>query len=502
MSEDERLRRQEYKRNRKKWILIQSIALALILAFALTSFLVYNKMNETYYIEYTESGNVDYKVNLKENDFFEEDHLGPNQSYVSSLIENIVADFNYKLQMDHAGVGFDYSYWVDAKLVISNKDSGDNIYAPTYTLLPETKASVKDRDSFNIGTSINIDYNKYNKIANDFITVYDLKHATSMLVVTMNVKVLSTCDQFADANNENTYFTSLNIPLTEANFSMYTTSSNTENQSKVLACTNGVNQSVFFVLSIVFACIALLQTILLIVFVFITRNEDVNYTNKVRKIVSAYRSFIQQIEGQFDVTGYQVVAVKTFKEMLNIRDTIQSPILMFENIDQTLTEFLIPTNTKILYTYEIKVDNYDYIYGINQEEEEVVIMNDEIPEEEINEALATPDVILEDTDYVEDQDVDTDNGVEVVGVVWPEKAKRNKVYRYDPNGEVFEKGDIVLVPTMDRAKNREVIRKAAIAHANHKIDPATLNHPLKKVVGVIRHHVESVLSTAPNMDKN
>ena len=36
MSEAERLRRQEYKRNRKKWILIQTVALILVGAFALT----------------------------------------------------------------------------------------------------------------------------------------------------------------------------------------------------------------------------------------------------------------------------------------------------------------------------------------------------------------------------------------------------------------------------------------------------------------------------------
>ena len=71
MSEDERKQRQEYKRKRKKWILIQAIALILVATFALTFFVVYDRMNRTYYIEYTENGSVDYKVNLKENNVFE-----------------------------------------------------------------------------------------------------------------------------------------------------------------------------------------------------------------------------------------------------------------------------------------------------------------------------------------------------------------------------------------------------------------------------------------------
>ena len=53
----------------------------------------------------------------------------------------------------------------------------------------------------------------------------------------------------------------------------------------------------------------------------------------------------------------------TFVDMLTIRDTIQSPILMYENEDQTMTRFFIPTNTKMLYVYEIKVENYEEIYN-------------------------------------------------------------------------------------------------------------------------------------------
>ena len=41
--------------------------------------------------------------------------------------------------------------------------------------------------------------------------------------------------------------------------------------------------------------------------------------------------------------------------MLEIRDTIKQPILMKENEDKTGAYFLIPSNTKILYVYRIKI---------------------------------------------------------------------------------------------------------------------------------------------------
>ena len=40
--------------------------------------------------------------------------------------------------------------------------------------------------------------------------------------------------------------------------------------------------------------------------------------------------------------------------MLEIRDTIQQPILMVENKDKTGVHFIIPSNTKILYAYSLK----------------------------------------------------------------------------------------------------------------------------------------------------
>ena len=526
MSEAERLRRQEYKRNRKKWMFIQAVAIAVMVVLALGSAFVYDRMNRTYYIEYTESGNVDYKVNLKSNNFFDEDYVEKDRSYVASLVKDIEAELEYMLLMDASSVGFDYTYSVDAQLIIANKSTGDHIYEPTFEIVPETTRSIENTSSIKITEVITVDYNKYNTIASNFINAYDLKGATSTLVVTMKVDVLGNCDEFEDSS-ANSYFMALNVPLTEENFSIYTTSSSANGESKVLACVGAVCQNLFIIIGIVAAILAALLAVGLAVFVYITRNEDVNYTNKVRRLVSAYRSFIQQIDGQFNTAGYQIVPIKTFGEMLGIRDTIQSPILMFENRDQTMTEFVIPTNTKILYTFEIKVDNYDEIYGESAEEsepepapvknvvvepekpeepiEEAVILNDDVTPEDIAEAMAAPDVVLDEIDYVEDDDEDYEGteeepGIEVVGVVWPEKAHKNKVYRYDPDGEKLSEGDMVLVPTRDAARNREVIRKAAIAHANHKIDPALHPHVIKKIIGVIKKRAEAALTPKTDTD--
>ena len=515
MSEAEIKRRQDYKRNRKNWIFIQAAALAVVIVIALGSFLIYDRMNRTYYIEYTEGSSVDYQVQYKSNSFFEEEWIGSGQSYVTSLIKGMQTDFKYTLDMDTANVGFDYSYDITAQVIVQDKDTGDHIFDPVELLLPETTKTVKRSDGFTIKESVSVDFNKYNALAHQFVTAYGLKNTTSTLVVSMNVHVLSQCDEF-ETNNANSYSFSLNIPLCKENFSMHTSSSVPDGESKVLACKGAVNQNIFLSLGIVMAVIAFILGCILTVFVYITRNEDVNYSIKVQKLVNAYRSFIQQIDGEFDTEGYQIVPIRTFTEMLGIRDTIQSPVLMWENKDQTMTQFLIPTNTKLLYTFEIKVDNFDQIYGIYEEEEphgtvyefeeeDAIIIEEDVNMEDLAEAMAAPDVNLEEVDFTPDDDVDYEGteekpGIEVVGVVWPERRKKNKVYRYDPNGENLNEGDMVLVPTRDAARDREVIRKAAIAHANHTIDPETHPHALKKIIGVIKRHAEAALT--PEIEEN
>lgn len=367
MSENEKLRRQQYKRNRKKWILIQSIALVVALIIALSFYIVYDRLSRTYYIKYTEGGAVNYKVNLKENNFFEEDYVDQGHSYISKLIKNITADFSYDIDIDTAAVNFDYTYRVDAQVIIANKDSKDHLLAPTYEIVPETKGIIENGNRLSIDKSVTIDYAKHNAFVTSFINAYDLTSVSGTLVVTMQVDVISRCAEF-EGSHLSSYSVSLNIPLVEENFSIFASSSAPATETKELACGGRVNQDLFRALFIIASVLSGILLAILVVYVYATRNEDINYANKVRKLLSAYRSFIQQIDGEFNVTGYQVVPIKTFNEMLGIRDTIQSPILMFENSDQTKTQFVISTNTKILYTFEIKVDNYDELYGEYKEE--------------------------------------------------------------------------------------------------------------------------------------
>ena len=794
MSEVEFLRRQRYKRNRKRLALIQLVAIILLIAMALVSFFIYNRIDKTQLIEYTESGDVNYRVQYRENEFFPDEWLERDQTYISSLINGMSADFIYKIDTSSAEMKYTYEYVIKAMLLIASKDKGTPYYEFEEQLSPQKSGVVKNKASLNIKENVSIDYVKYNSIARSFIDTYGLESSASCtLIVTLDVVTMCGNNGFEDINQVN-YSTSLNVPLAVDSVNIFRTSQAVEGQVNNLEYAGATNRNTVLILMHVFAGLALLLILLRTTFLIVTRNEDVTYKSKINKIVRSYGSFIQKMFGEFDCDGYQIIQIKSFVEMLGIRDTIQSPVLMSENKDETMTRFYIPTSTKLLYVFEIKVDNYDDIYGTDPEDpdgtdpgsggngdgdnepfdgndssflnrveeevssenaaeaivteafeeapnvdvadteatdveatdveandaetndaettedlteaileklieqdtesadngeddvlayldeegnivkitcsrsftaniiqadpqvrdyynkiknrilsykgvkarmswrhesynkgriqlfkmklrgktiylycaldpakyensgfsfevataknyakvpmmvkikserglkrayelvdevmdkfavvkdakateqdfisdqpydttknlvkrglvkillpdavlsepkphhthektlevvkedvvEEIVIFDaDSVEEKDIEQIVDEPTPELEQIDYVDDtpieeiEFVETEEqpGVEVIGVVWPERPKRNKIYKYDPNGEQASVGDVVIVPTRDASSNKEVIRKAAVAHPNHKVPNGELKHPLKKIVGVIR----------------
>jgi hypothetical protein len=249
-----------------------------------------------------------------------------------------------------------------AQVVVQDKDTGKPYYTVEEALLPCTQKAIANSNEVEIQEQVTIDFPRFNRIASDFIAAYELKNTTATLIVTLKVQMLSTCDQFEKCN-ENTYLTDVRIPLNKLTMDISGTTNTPETENKVLAYQNAVNKKAFLNVGYIATAFALLQAIVLIVFMYLSRNEDVTYTVKVQRMLNSYSSYIQRMEGDFNDEGYQIIKIKSFNELLGIRDTLQSPILMTENRDQTMSRFLIPTDSKMLYAFEIKVDNYDELYA-------------------------------------------------------------------------------------------------------------------------------------------
>ena len=74
--------------------LLLLIIFVILFSFFVNKAFIYNSEKR---IKYYENGNIDYKVNLLENDFYDKPYLDKNMMYVSNLIKNINIDFKYIL---------------------------------------------------------------------------------------------------------------------------------------------------------------------------------------------------------------------------------------------------------------------------------------------------------------------------------------------------------------------------------------------------------------------
>ena len=80
----------------------------------------------------------------------------------------------------------------------------------------------------------------------------------------------------------------------------------------------------------------------------------------------------------------------------------------------------------------------------------------------------------------------------MIDVSWKERPE--KTYRYDPDGNTVGAGDTVLVPTRDEHSDKDIVREAEVSRGNYKVDPETLDRPLKKIIGVVRRKAEQIFT--------
>ena len=547
MSEKEKKNRAKYKKSREKWIFAQSVIIAVITVAIIISSIVAYHLNSIYYIGYKECGSIDYNVFLKDNEFYDSEYLEKDQSYVASLIDKIIADFNYEIDMDTDDVNYRYSYSIKSRLEILDDTSDVPIYNPEYELVNVQNKSQSSSNRLVINEIVVLNYDEYNSLAAKFLETYSLRDTTSNIVVTLEVDVLSDCNAFSGSSVDK-YSSELRIPLTTQTVNIKMTSTVPDDEAKMVACTRGAGSEVFKTTAIVLGVVDVLLIIVLVAFIYLTRTNDITYTAKVNKILSQYKSYIQKIKNLFDTSSYQLIIVDTFDEMLEIRDTIQAPILMYENEDKTCAKFIIPTDSKLLYLYEIKIEGYTDpepepkpepapttickpnitnvvrpvvkvvvapqshpveheadIKTVIEEAEIEVEADGESPEvtavvEEMEYAPLDAEIteLLESIPMVDEEQVEAET-VDAIDVTW--EAANNKTYKYDPDGNAVDCGDIVLVPTIDDETDKEIIREAEVLRGNYRVESASLDHPLRKIIGVVRHRATKVFTAMINSDE-
>ena len=337
-------------------VIIGLVILIILFLLSLASLTIKN----TYKLHYSEQSNLDYKVFLKDNEFFEKGYLEKDKQYVSSLIDYIDADFNYDFTAAES-IGLSYDYTITADVFVKS-ENGKNLYEKKEVVVDkkETKNIVDSK--FQIKENVKVDYEKYNKIASSFINKYDVE-GTPVLVVSLNVDLSGKHSDY-DKYITDKSVVSYTIPLMDKTTDISIDYLLTNSKDEVLQYkSTTIKNPILFYLSIAFAVIDFIGIALVVRWIINDRSPHVKYKKKLEKIVREYGDFItettitRRAEDMIATRTLKVELVKTFEGLVDASDKLNKPILYHEERTNEETIFYI-YDDKVSYIYIMKVSDF------------------------------------------------------------------------------------------------------------------------------------------------
>lgn len=340
---------------KRKSIIIRYIVF-IVLIFVVTAMFVVQVTKERttqQNIVYTENSNIHYKVYLKENDFFDTRYLEEDNQYIASLIDYIEGDFRYELKTDSkTNIDYRYSYTIVAETNVTDKTNHKSLYKFDEEIIEEKEYKTNTKSNLIINEPIKVDYNRYNDIVKRFVDTYDLDNSNASVTINMYVNLLDDVNQ--NNNKTNTPAISLSIPLSTETMAI-DIESNSVNENDITVCQN-MNQGKYLFGAVLLAIIDVILVVKLVIFIKDTKDEKAVYNMRLRKIMSNYGSYIQKLNNEFDFECYQILEIKSFEDLLQVKETINKPILMTEKSLAMETYFFIPSENDV-YIYELKAGN-------------------------------------------------------------------------------------------------------------------------------------------------
>lgn len=327
-------------------------ALSLLLCFILATIFMSNAVTtkKDQFITYKETSNLDYKVNLKKNDFYEQKYLGKDMIYVASLIDTIDIDFNYIFDIEKkSDINFDYD--ITGKLVISDTNGQNTFYEKEYDLSKTKKESINSKKSHKINEKISIDYDKYNNLANKFRTNYGID-TTSNLIVSLNVH-----KKGSDKNEyklDNKSAVSVTIPLSEKAINIKIDHNDINNSSQLFTSSSvTIDNYAYLLISIVFIILLPVFMFPLVGLLLSMETNKSPYDKYINKILNEYDRLIVETTTAPDIENKNIIRIDSFNELLDVRDNLSLPIKYYIITKHQKCNFYINHNDE-LYLLTIK----------------------------------------------------------------------------------------------------------------------------------------------------
>ena len=336
----------------KRWLFYMLIPTLIMLG--LTVLVLKGSMytKEESIIGYNEVGNIDYKVFLKENNYYKEQYLGKDMQYVASIIKNVVPTFTYEMHSEEK-MEYTYNYKVSADLIISDpNDNNKVLYKRPSLLVKDTKEKVTG-GSFRVDQDVSINYDEYNNYVNAFKKEYALS-VNSKLVLTFNIDVTGKSPALKEDFKKSSKLV-IAIPMSEQTINIGIDTSDINNSGTLERnYMSQIKKPVALVLGIIVGILSL-ALLYIVIYNFLTNRSKTDvYKATIKSILREYDRAIvsSKTADTIDESKYNVIEVPRIEELLDAHDSTGKPILYNEDTENDISTFIIVSD-EILYKYRV-----------------------------------------------------------------------------------------------------------------------------------------------------
>lgn len=348
------------KENVKNNYLKEIILIILFILFIILSFLCFKKsimIQKEQNVFYEEYGSPNYKIYLKDNNYYKQEYLDKDMSYIANLIDKISINYNYKFNSDTELNG-EYYYKIVANLEIMNPKNNSLFYQEKYELSEEKKFPIKNEKEYIINEIIDINYDKYNEIANNFEASYGVETDSNLTVsLELHRKVDGTLVNNSDIDSDNKI--NLIIPLSEKTINLKSEPLAMKNENIIISLNKYKIDDIKYLISAL-----LFLGFAVTIFIYITRKTILSrpklnsYDKLLRKILRQYDRLIVNVNTQPSFKIEDAIQVDNFYELLDAKDSIHNAIFYYEVIPHQKCYFYINNdNNYIVYTLKNSDNN-------------------------------------------------------------------------------------------------------------------------------------------------
>lgn len=326
------------------------------------SYLFYTSFTEGEEVSiiYKEEADVNYKVLLKENEFYEDEYLNEDYNIIASAIDKISVSFDYLLTTSKEVTGNSY-YTIDSRIVAYQRGDDSKRKVWDYNKLIRDKAITlyeNNVTTMSLSDEFEIDYNKYKSMMEDYQKNYAVSLAGN-LIIEIGLKSNFKYASFSNENDLGLKKLVLSIPLTENIIEIDKKVPKMVEQELIEKKDAEINYvkligSVLDILLSLGLCVFLAKTLVKIFGV------DSKYEKELRRILKTYNYIIVNVK-DFDLKKEKkILYVKSFEDLLDAQSELRVPILYY-NVKPNKEDIFIVKYEEDILVYKMESHLYDNV---------------------------------------------------------------------------------------------------------------------------------------------